>query len=132
MLAPQYPSFALGEFLDRAGIAASIGSVGDAYGHALMESMTDLFETELLQPRRPWRTSPRSSWPPPNGVDRYCQRRLHGGIGHVPPVEHETDLLPGNPETPGHHHNLKSLPNPERSPAVRFRFGVGGEELSRK
>ncbi|MFE4675567.1 hypothetical protein [Streptomyces sp. NPDC056723] len=32
----QYTSFALAEHLDRAGIAASIGSVGDAYDNSLM------------------------------------------------------------------------------------------------
>ncbi|MFB9466582.1 integrase core domain-containing protein [Streptomyces cinereospinus] len=47
---------ALAEHLDRAGIAASIGSVGDAYDNALMESMTGVFETELVEPRRPWKT----------------------------------------------------------------------------
>ena len=34
----QYTSFPLAEHLDAAGIAASIGSVGDAYDNALMES----------------------------------------------------------------------------------------------
>ncbi|WP_189702467.1 IS3 family transposase, partial [Streptomyces chromofuscus] len=40
----QYTSFALTEHLDRAGIAASIGSVGDAYDNALMESTIGLFK----------------------------------------------------------------------------------------
>lgn len=34
----QYTSFKLAEHLDAAGIAASIGSIGDAYDNALMES----------------------------------------------------------------------------------------------
>ncbi|GGW69802.1 hypothetical protein GCM10010381_63220 [Streptomyces xantholiticus] len=55
----QYTSFALAEHLGRAGIAASIGSVGDAYDSALMESTIGLFKTRLspkrsrLIPRRP-------------------------------------------------------------------------------
>jgi len=52
----QYTSFALAEHLEREGIAASIGSVGDAYDNALMESTIGLFKTELIKPRRPWRT----------------------------------------------------------------------------
>ncbi|MFE5948475.1 hypothetical protein [Streptomyces sp. NPDC056480] len=50
----QYTSFRLAEHLDTAGIAASIGSVGDAYDNALMESMIGLFKAELIKPRRPW------------------------------------------------------------------------------
>ncbi len=39
----QYTSFRLAEHLDAAGIAASIGSVGDAYDNALMESTIGLY-----------------------------------------------------------------------------------------
>jgi transposase InsO family protein len=52
----QYTSFRLAEHLDVAGIAASIGSVGDAYDNALMESTIGLFKTELIKPQRPWKT----------------------------------------------------------------------------
>ncbi|WP_406386108.1 hypothetical protein [Streptomyces sp. NBC_01618] len=51
----QYTSFALAEHLDRAGIAASIGSVGDAYNNALTESTIGLFKTEVIKPQGPWR-----------------------------------------------------------------------------
>ncbi|MFJ9817745.1 DDE-type integrase/transposase/recombinase [Streptomyces sp. NPDC101151] len=54
----QYTSFSLAEHLHQEGIAASIGSVGDAYDNALMESTIGLFKTELIKPRRPWRTLP--------------------------------------------------------------------------
>jgi putative transposase len=40
------------------GIDASIGSVGDAYDNALMESMIGLYKTELIKPRRPLRSPP--------------------------------------------------------------------------
>ncbi|MFE3928018.1 hypothetical protein [Streptomyces sp. YIM B13508] len=46
----QYTSFAVAEHLDRADIAASIGSVGDAYDKFLMESTIGLFRTELIKP----------------------------------------------------------------------------------
>ncbi|MFF8196712.1 IS3 family transposase [Streptomyces bobili] len=86
----QYTSFALAEHLDRAGIAASIGSVGDAYDNALMQSTIGLFKTELIKPRRPWRTLSQAELATAEWVDWYCHRRLHGEIGHIPPAEYET------------------------------------------
>ncbi|MFF1401229.1 integrase core domain-containing protein [Streptomyces sp. NPDC058287] len=87
----QYTSFALAEHLDRAGIAASIGSVGDAYDNSLMESTIGLFKTELIKPRRPWKTLSEVELATAEWVDWYCHRRLHGEIGHIPPVEYETN-----------------------------------------
>ena len=52
----QYTSFRLAEHLDAPGIAASIGSVGDAYDNALMESTIGLYKTELIKPQRPWKS----------------------------------------------------------------------------
>ncbi|MFF3689719.1 DDE-type integrase/transposase/recombinase [Streptomyces sp. NPDC002187] len=54
----QYTSFKLSTHLDGEGIAASVGSVGDAYDIALMESTIGLFKTELIKPQRPWKTLP--------------------------------------------------------------------------
>jgi putative transposase len=87
----QYTSFALAEHLDGAGIAASIGSVGDAYDNALMESTIGLFKTELIKPGRPWKTLSQVELATAEWIDWYCHRRLHGEIGHVPPVEYETN-----------------------------------------
>ncbi|RSM82255.1 hypothetical protein DMH25_46565 [Streptomyces sp. WAC 01325] len=87
----QYTSFALAEHLDRAGIAASIGSVGDAYDNSLMESTIGLFKTELIKPRRPWKTLSEVELATAEWVDWYCHRRLHGEIGHIPPAEYETN-----------------------------------------
>ncbi|CAO0830873.1 putative transposase for insertion sequence element IS986/IS6110 [Streptomyces microflavus] len=87
----QYTSFRLAEHLDAAGIAASIGSVGDAYDNALMESAIGLFKTELIKPGRPWRTLSHVELATAEWIDWYCHRRLHGEIGHIPPAEHETN-----------------------------------------
>ncbi|MEU3434701.1 IS3 family transposase [Streptomyces sp. NPDC006863] len=87
----QYTSFRLAEHLDAAGIAASIGSVGDAYDNALMESTIGLFKTELIEPGRPWRTLSQVELATAEWVDWYCHRRLHGKIGHIPPAEYETN-----------------------------------------
>ncbi|WAX77164.1 IS3 family transposase [Streptomyces sp. KMM 9044] len=87
----QYTSFTLAEHLNAAGIAASIGSVGDAYDNALMESTIGLFKTERIKPGRPWKTLSQVELATAEWVDWYCHRRLHGEIGHVPPVEYETN-----------------------------------------
>ncbi|MGX1480814.1 UNVERIFIED_CONTAM: transposase InsO family protein [Streptomyces canus] len=52
----QYTSFTLAEHLEKVDIAAPIGSVGDAYDNALMESTIGLFKTEVIKPQRPWRS----------------------------------------------------------------------------
>ncbi|MCX5315645.1 IS3 family transposase [Streptomyces sp. NBC_00154] len=87
----QYTSFRLAEHLDAAGLAASIGSVGDALDNALMESTIGLYKTELIKPQRPWKTLSQVELATAEWVDWYCHRRLHGEIGHVPPVEYENN-----------------------------------------
>jgi putative transposase len=87
----QYTSFKLAEHLDAAGIAASIGSVGDAYDNALMESTIGLFKTELIKPQRPWKTLSQVELATAEWVDWYNHRRLHGEIGPLPPVEYEAN-----------------------------------------
>ena len=81
---------------DRAGliyhsIAASIGTVGDALDNALMESTIGLYKTELIKRRGPWRTLTDVELGTAEWIDWYNNRRLHGEIGHVPPVEYETE-----------------------------------------
>ncbi|MFE9614329.1 IS3 family transposase, partial [Streptomyces sp. NPDC006012] len=87
----QYTSFRLAEHLDTAGIAASIGSVGDAYDNALMESTIGLYKTELIKPQRPWKTLSQVDLATAEWADWYNHRRLHGEIGHIPPVEYEAN-----------------------------------------
>ncbi|MFK0192814.1 IS3 family transposase [Kitasatospora sp. NPDC090308] len=87
----QYTSFTLAEHLDAAGIAASIGSVGDAYDNALMEPAIGLYKTEVIKPQRPWKTLSHVELATAEWTDWYNHRRLHGEIGHVPPVEYEAN-----------------------------------------
>ncbi|MFF9403752.1 integrase core domain-containing protein [Streptomyces sp. NPDC014744] len=87
----QYTSFKLAEHLAADGIAASVGSVADAYDKALMESTIGLYATELIKSQRPWRSLSQVELAAAEWVDRYNHRRLHGGIGHVPPVEYEAN-----------------------------------------
>lgn len=91
---PQYTSFTPAEHLENAGIAASIGSVGDAYGNALMESTIGLFKTEVIKPQRPWRSLAQVELATAEWTDWYNHTRLHGAIGHIPPAEYESNHYP--------------------------------------
>jgi putative transposase len=87
----QYTSFRFTTHLVAEGIAASIGTVGDAYDNALMESTIGLYKTELIKRRGPWRTLADVELATAEWADWYNQRRLHTAIGHRPPAEHETE-----------------------------------------
>lgn len=85
----QYTSFTFTAHLIEAGIDASIGSVGDAYDNALMESTIGLYKTELIKPRGPWRSLADVELATAEYVDWFNTRRLHTAIGGVPPAEYE-------------------------------------------
>jgi putative transposase len=88
---PQYTSFRFTAHLVESGIDASIGSVGDAYDNALMESAIGLFKTELIKRKGPWKTLAEVELATAEYADWFNTRRLHGAIGHIPPAEHEAN-----------------------------------------
>ena len=85
----QYTSIAFTERLAEAGVAPSVGTVGDALDNALAESTIGLFKTELIKPRAPWRTVEQVEIATLEWVDWYNHRRLHSAAGDNPPVELE-------------------------------------------
>jgi putative transposase len=89
----QYTSIALSEQLREAGIAGSIGTVGDALDNALMESTIGLFKTELIHAvgARSWSSRQQVETATAAWVDWFNYRRLHSSIGHQTPVEYETE-----------------------------------------
>ena len=90
----QYTSCALAEHLDRAGIAASIGSVGDAYDNALMESFWARVQVELLNRRR-WRTRLELFTALFEYLEIFHDRqRRHSALGMLSPVEYELRTPP--------------------------------------
>jgi len=93
----QYTSFRLAAHLAGEGIAASIGTVGDALDNALMESEIGLYKTELIKRLGPWRTLADVELATAEWTDWYNNRRLHGEIGHVPPAEYETAFYQNQP-----------------------------------
>ena len=90
----QYTSIAFAETLALEGIAASIGSVGDAYDNALAESTIGLFKTEVISKDSPFRVHPAKTvddieYATMEWVDWYNNRRLHSVLGYIPPNEFE-------------------------------------------
>ena len=100
----QYVSLALTAELAQAGIAGSIGTVGDALDNALCESTIGLFKTEAINDGGPtWRNHAEVEWQVARWVHWYNHDRLHSSIGHAPPVEFEHI----------HRHAVTVTPTPE-------------------
>jgi len=85
----QYTSFRYSDRLSSAGIAASIGSVGDSYDNAMAEALNGTFKHELVKLHGPWRTRHQLEIAIIEWIDWYNASRLHGEIGDIPPLEHE-------------------------------------------
>jgi putative transposase len=86
----QYVSVAFTAELLEAGIAGSIGSVGDALDNALCESTIGLFKTEAIDDGGPsWTDRAEVEWQVARWVHWYNTTRLHSSIGHLPPIEFE-------------------------------------------
>jgi putative transposase len=90
----QYTSIAVGQRLRAAGIAASMGSVGDSYDNAMAESFFASLETELID-RSDWRTRAEAraavfDWL----VVFYDRQRRHSALGYLSPAEYERRYRP--------------------------------------
>jgi putative transposase len=70
---------------------------GDSYDNALAESTIGLYKTELIRRRGPWRGLDDLELATLERVDWY-NRRLHGALDHVPPVEYEAAYATGYPD----------------------------------
>ena len=89
----QYTSVRLTEHLALAEIRPSIGTVGDAYDNALMETINGLYQAEATRTTvfhaGPYKTLADVEYATAGWVDWYNNRRLHSSLGNVPPVEFE-------------------------------------------
>jgi putative transposase len=89
----QYLAIRFTEHLQLEGITPSVGSVGDAYDNALMESIIGLYKTECVRPgpfhTGPFKTLSEVEFATMAWVDWYNHRRLHATLGMVTPAEHE-------------------------------------------
>ena len=85
----QYVSIKYTERLAEAGLVPSVGSVGDSYDNALVETINGLYKAEVIHRRGPWRTLEAVEYATLEWVDWFNNRRLLEPIGHVPPAEAE-------------------------------------------
>ncbi len=96
----QYTALKYGERLAEAGIAASVGSVGDSYDNALAETINGLYKTELIKPHAPWRTVDDVEIATAEYIDWFNHRRLYQYCGDIPPAELEAVHYAQNTLTP--------------------------------
>lgn len=89
----QYTSIKLTEHLALEDIRPSIGTVGDAFDNALAETINGLYKAECIRTTifhaGPYKTIADVEYATAGWVDWYNNRRLHGTLGHVPPIEYE-------------------------------------------
>ncbi|MET8747154.1 IS4 family transposase [Streptomyces sp. NPDC004728] len=90
---PRYTSVRFTEHLSIEGIRPSIGSVGDAYDNALMETINGLYKAECIRTKvfhdGPWRTVSDVEYATTSWVEWYNNRRLHSSLGMISPTEFE-------------------------------------------
>jgi putative transposase len=90
----QYLSIRYSERLAENRIVASVGSKGDSYDNALVESFNGLYKWELIYRRGPWRGLDDVEFATLTYVDWFNHRRLHGEIvehGYTTPAEFEAE-----------------------------------------
>jgi len=85
----QYVSIRYTERLAEAGIAGSVGSVGDAYDNALAETINGLYKTEVIRRRGPWRNIDAVEFATLEWVHWFNTKRLLEPIGWTTPAKYE-------------------------------------------
>ena len=86
----QYCAIRYTDRLADAGAVASIGTVGDSYDNALVESVIGLYKTECVRHEGPWRNVDDLELATLNWVWWFNNTRLHSAIGYMPPSSSRT------------------------------------------
>jgi putative transposase len=97
----QYLSIRYTERLAAAGIEASVGSRGDAYDNALVESVIGLFKTEVIRHAGPWRSLDDVEYATLEWVAWFNTCRLLEPLGYLPPAEYEAQFAALHPTLVG-------------------------------
>ena len=88
----QFTSWGFSELVRTKGLVGSMGTIGDCYDNAPMESFWGTMQIELLN-RKKWRTKIELSIAIAEWIEHfYNPERLHSSLGYVPPVEFEEAL----------------------------------------
>jgi putative transposase len=91
----QYLAVRYSERLADNDIVASVGSKGDSYDNALVESFNGLYKWELIYPQGPWSGLADVEFATLTYVDWFNHRRLHGeittGPGYTTPAAFEAE-----------------------------------------
>jgi putative transposase len=88
----QYTAAAFSKRLERLGIRASMGSVGDCFDHALVESFYATLECELID-RWAWKTKAEARLEVFYWIEAiYNRTRRHSALGYLSPIEYEATL----------------------------------------
>ena len=77
------------ERLAEMGIAASVGSAGDAYDNAMAETINGLYKSEVIWKQGPWRSREAVEHATLTWVHWFNMKRLLEPIGNIPPAEFE-------------------------------------------
>jgi putative transposase len=95
----QYTAISFTDALIEAGIAPSIGTVGDALDNALIESTIGLYKTELIDHDRThsWTGRAQVERETARWVHWYNTTRIHHSIGKTSPIEFEERHRLANP-----------------------------------
>ena len=96
----QYLCVRYSERLAESEIVASVGSKGDSYDNALVESFNGLYKWELIYPKGPWNGLEDVEFATLTYVDWFNHRRLHSeiaeGPGYTTPAAFEADYYRQN------------------------------------
>ena len=86
---PQFTSWTFSQKVKASGLVRSIGTVGDAYDNAVVESFWGSMQIELLN-RKKWTSRLELSLAMVDWIDGfYNQRRRHSSLGNISRVEFE-------------------------------------------
>lgn len=89
----QYTSLEFGRRLSESGLLPSMGSAGDCFDNALVESFFATLKCELLH-GEPWPTKEAAKTAIFEYIEcSYNRRRRHSSLGYVSPVEYEGGKL---------------------------------------
>jgi putative transposase len=98
----QYTSLAFGRTLRESGLLQSMGSRGDAYDNALVESFISTIKCELIK-RRTWKTRDQARLAVFQYIETfYNPRRRHSALGYRSPTNYELEYERMTKEEPTH------------------------------